>query len=285
MDDAFGGRGCRSVAAVTSDAVTTAPASEHRTRQGLGGQVFRWTMVALSAVGLVGMLALGRIETDRWTFEESVRNGDVESVTTGGVLILNGEATLRVDWSRGVVKRWSQVPVDTREGEDARNDENLLGEGMDDEGARDDPWETDLMVPPTPQDLAARWKAQGIEVATAESADGDRHGTFYSWRGSMPLVGLGAAALLLALGRVIGGPQPLRMRKWGWFWMLGVPLLGPLLFFVFGEVAGRRERQGLLLVDVSGRLIDNRISGPMGLVGAVVISVAAAWLVQETPFL
>lgn len=224
------------------------PVNATRTgRWNRGGQLFRWLMVALAASALIGMLAFGRLGASPEMLEESIRSGDVESVTTGERVTMDGgDPTLRVGWNRGLVKRWSDVP---------------LGGGRD--------------------ELIAGWEEQGVEVTSVPSIGGAQ---FYAWSAPSPWVALAATALLLALGRILG-TQPLRMRRWGWVWMLSIPLLGPLLFFVLGEAAGRGERKASLPVDAAGQAVDRRFDGLVGFWVAIALWGLLSLTVRWLPFL
>ena len=76
------------------------------------------------------------------------------------------------------------------------------------------------------QQVRARSPEIDVEVSGSRTGVSARaFGVSYSGAAALPVVVLNVAGLLL----LVGGPQPWRATRWGWFWLCFVPG-GPLVY-------------------------------------------------------
>ncbi len=175
------------------------------------------------AVALAAFAGLGAHPGDVAALRAGVASGQVQSVTVTPGLSGTGYAVQEVTWRRWGLLRTAevlqvspgqQVPAETR----AR----VQTEGPTEIGA-------DLQqVDPT------------LQVLRQEGAT-----STYSVLGSrVPgwVAGLHLALLLTTWLLVVSGPPPWRATRWAWFWVLLVPVAGPVaVALLSGPVTGLRR--------------------------------------------
>lgn len=187
---------------------------------------------AALAIG-AGLLVAGSLETTPGALEQSLAAGHVDSLEVGGVHVRDGDREMPVEWSRGLLTRHSWVVVSGGE--------------------------------VSAKERVAQWREEHPDVQVTEFGTLTQGGSVGPWAVPSWTVMLSIVVSLGTVVRIALGPQPLRIRRWGWFWLNCVPAVGAFFFWMLGDATGRRAEQGAdVTAGAQGRRVDLRRTGWFG---------------------
>ena len=227
-----------------------APAPEQVERALLRWDRFRMVLLAGWLLVLVATVAVGQRETRLADLETAVAEGRVDTV------VVLGEApadpgvvsTQVVHWTDGLVRRTTEAAVAAPP---------VASTGATSAGTED------LGV------LLSRLDPD-LQVRRAGLPSGWARGELLGWRVPTWLVLTAVATFLLQVGHLGAVPQTWRATRWAWFWVMTVPIVGPVLALL---LSGRTP--GLPAPGAGGR----RLTGGW----AFLLSAAAGSLLSGAP--
>lgn len=241
----------------TTDLEPTPPLAGVTASWGRSARVARWALVVLWLVwGFVLVLA-GERESTLVALETDIASGEVTEVQVSDGLSeeARGYATVRLRWDRGLVT-YTASAIEARP----------LG-----------------AAPPRGQrglatrvlaDVEDHLRSLDGDLALTRSSGNDPATTVLGW--ALPgWAGLLHGVVVLAtLFSIVAAPQPWRMSRWGWFWLVAlVPPLGVPAYLLLS---------GPLAPVPSPRRPERRLRGSdgflLGIAGGVGVAFLVAWL-------
>lgn len=181
----------------------TAPAARRLRTGASRWDRLRWFLLVAWLFVAAGALAFGERPSSRETLDQDLRSGRVAEVTVVGGLPPQavGMSTQEVHWRVGPVRRWFEVRQISAGTPVASGD-----------------------VPISDREIGAELAQSHPDLRVVRDERPSSRATLADWLVPAWVSVLAAVSSVLALGLLIGGPEPWRATRWAWFWLLPCPV-------------------------------------------------------------